>query len=166
MLGDGSLNLSKFDRSEGKYPMTMDVYSFNYFYYLNQTIYSQFTDKQKIYDYPNSLLPQHKEIIHYYFRTKTHPIFTALHSLLYKWDNFENKFVKIVPLNISELFSEISLAYWIMDDDYLDSHGRTQTVLLCTESFTKEELYILLSVLEKLDIKSTLKVWNKINNRY
>jgi hypothetical protein len=45
-----------------------------------------------------------------------------------------------------------------MDDDYLDSHGRTQTVLLCTESFTKEELYILLSVLEKLDIKSTLKV--------
>lgn len=47
-----------------------------------------------------------------------------------------------------------------------DSHGRTQTVLLCTESFTKEELYILLSVLEKLDIKSTLKVWNKIHNRY
>lgn len=46
MLGDGSLSLSKFDRGEGKYPMTMDVYSLNYFYYLNQTIYSQFIDKK------------------------------------------------------------------------------------------------------------------------
>jgi hypothetical protein len=27
-------------------------------------------------------------------------VFTALHSLWYKWDNVENKFVKIVPLNI------------------------------------------------------------------
>lgn len=47
MLGDGSLSLSKFDRGEGKYPMTMDVYSLNYLYSLNQTIYSQFTYKTK-----------------------------------------------------------------------------------------------------------------------
>ena len=64
------------------------------------------------------------------------------------------------------MFSEISLAYWIMDDGYFYSHGRTQTVLLCTESFTKEECLILQSVLEKLYIKSTLKVRDKINNRY
>jgi len=44
-----------------------------------------------------------------------------------------------------------------MDVGYLDSHGRTQTVLLCTKSFTKEECLILQSVLEKLDIKLTLK---------
>jgi hypothetical protein len=53
-----------------------------------------------------------------------------------------------------------------MDDGYFDSHGRTQTVLLCTESFTKEECMILQSVLEKLDIKSSLNLRNKINNRY
>jgi len=64
------------------------------------------------------------------------------------------------------LFSEISLAYLIMDDGYFYSHGRTHTVLLCTELFTKEECIILQSVLEKLDIKSTLKVRYKINNRY
>jgi LAGLIDADG DNA endonuclease family len=56
------------------------------------------------------------------------------------------------------MFSEVSLAYWIMDDGYFDSYGRTQTVLLCTESFTKEECIILQSVLE---IKSTLKVRDK-----
>ena len=64
------------------------------------------------------------------------------------------------------MFSEISLAYWIMDDGYFDSYGRTKTVLLCTESFTKEECIILQSLLEKFKIKSTLKVRNKINNRY
>ena len=72
------------------------------------------------------------------------------------------------------MFSEISLAYWIMDDWYFDSHGRTKTVLLCTESFTKEECIILQSSLEKLNIKSTfrpawataVKVRDKINNRY
>jgi len=53
-----------------------------------------------------------------------------------------------------------------MDDGYFDSHGRTQTVLLCTESFTKEECIILQSVLDKLDIKSSLKIRDKINNRY
>ena len=107
-----------------------------------------------------------KEITQYHFSTKTHPLFTALHSLWYKWDNEKNKFIKIVPLNISEMFSEISLAYWIMDDGYFDSYGRTKTVLLCTESFTKEECIILQSLLEKFKIKSTLKVRNKINNRY
>ena len=166
MLGDGSINLSKINKGEGKYSMTMDVYSLNYLNYLNDNIYSQFTNT-KIYAYPNILLLQHrgKEITQYHYNTKTHPLFTALHSLWYKWDVEKNKFIKIVPLNISEMFSEISLAYWIMDDGYFDSYGRTKTVLLCTESFTKEECIILQSLLEKLNIKSTLKVRDKINDR-
>jgi hypothetical protein len=49
-----------------------------------------------------------------------------------------------------------------MDDGYFYSHGRTKTLLLCTESFTKEECIILQSLLVKLDIKSTLKVREKI----
>lgn len=48
-------------------------------------------------------------------------MYTALHSLWYKKDLELNKFIKIVPLNISEMFSEISLAYWIMDDGFFDS---------------------------------------------
>jgi LAGLIDADG DNA endonuclease family/Proton-conducting membrane transporter/NADH-Ubiquinone oxidoreductase (complex I), chain 5 N-terminus len=167
MLGDGSISLSKGNKGEGKYSMTMDVYSLNYLHHLDEKIYSQFTDI-KIYPYPNILLPQHKgkEITQYHFSTKTHPLFTALHSVWYKWDNDKNKFIKFIPLNISEMFSEISLAYWIMDDGYFDSYGRTQTILLCTESFTKEECLILQSLLEILDIRSTLKVRDKIKDRY
>ena len=147
--------------------MTMDVYSLNYLHYLNDNIYSQFTNT-KFYAYPNNLLPQHKgkEVTQYHFTTNTHSLFTALHNLWYKWDNENNKFIKIVPLNISEMFSEISLAYWIMDDGYFDAYGRAKTVILCTESFTKEECIILQSLLEKLNIKSTLKIRDKFNNRY
>jgi hypothetical protein len=142
--------------------MTMDVYSLDYLNHLNDNIYSQFTDV-KIHVYLNILLSKHegKKVTQYHFSTKTHPLFTALHSLWYKWDSVENKFIKIIPVNICEMFSEVSLAYWIMDDGYFDSHGRTQTVLLCTESFTKEECIILQSVLERLEIKSTLKVRDK-----
>jgi len=113
--------------------MTMDVYSLNYLNHLNDNIYSQITNT-KIYAYPNVLLPPHKgkEITQYHFRTKTHPLFTALHSLWYKWEDDKNKFIKIVPLNISEMFSDVSLAYCIMDDGYFDSYGRAKTVLLCT----------------------------------
>ena len=64
------------------------------------------------------------------------------------------------------MFSEVSLAYWIMDDGYFDSYGRSKTVILCTESFTKEECQILQSLLEKFNIKSTLKIRDKINNKY
>jgi len=73
---------------------------------------------------------------------------------------------KFVPLNLSEIFSEISLAYWIMDDGYFDLHVKTKTLLLCTESFTKEECIIFLSLLVKLNIKSTLKVRDKVRNKY
>jgi hypothetical protein len=119
MLGDGSISLNKNNKGEGKYSMTMDVYSLNYLHHLIEIIYSQITNT-KFYVYPNILLPQHKgkEITQYHFITQTH------------------------------------------------SYGRAKTVLLCTESFTKEECIILQSLLKKLDIKSTLKIRDKINNRY
>ena len=35
------------------------------------------------------------------------------------------------------MFSEISLAYWIMDDGYFDSHGRTKTILISKTSLDR-----------------------------
>jgi hypothetical protein len=64
------------------------------------------------------------------------------------------------------MFSVISLAYWIMDNDYFDSYGRTKTILLCTESFTKTECICLQSLLNDLGIKTSLKIRNKENDTY
>ena len=45
-----------------------------------------------------------------------------------------------------------------MEDGYFDSHGRTQTILLCTECFTEQECLLLIEVLANLGIRATLKV--------
>jgi hypothetical protein len=105
MLGDGSISLSKKFKGQGKFSMTMDVYSLNYLNHLNHNIYSQFTDT-KIYPYPNILLAHHKDkkVTQYHFKTKTHSLYTALHSLWYRKENEGNKFIKIVPLNICDIF--------------------------------------------------------------
>jgi hypothetical protein len=49
MLSDGSINLSKVNKGEGKYAMTMKVNYLNYLNYLqhlNEDIYSQITNKK------------------------------------------------------------------------------------------------------------------------
>ena len=50
------------------------------------------------------------------------------------------------------IFSGIYLAYWIMDDGFFDSYGRSKIVILCIESFTEEECIIFQSLLGKLEI--------------
>ena len=172
MLGDGSIQYKKVLSNgkvigNAKYAMTLDSYSLNYLNHLYETVYKQFS-LSGIRPYPNILLPQHldKVVTQYSFNTRSLPIFTYMHSLWYYWDKNNNRYVKRVPLNISEVFSIVSLAYWIMDDGYFDSYGRTQTLLLCTESFTKLECELLQSVLSSLEIKSTLKIRNKEKSTY
>jgi hypothetical protein len=53
-----------------------------------------------------------------------------------------------------------------MEDGYFDGHGRTNTVLLCTECFTKAECQVLINVLANMGIVSTLKVRNRAKDTY
>lgn len=53
-----------------------------------------------------------------------------------------------------------------MEDGYFDTYGRSQTVLLCTECFTKEECLLLIKVLSEFNITATLKVRNKDKGTY
>jgi hypothetical protein len=52
--------------------------------------------------------------------------------------------VKIIPSNISEYLTEVSLAFWIMDDGGKTTYG---DFLLHTNSYTLEEVELLVSVL-------------------
>lgn len=62
-----------------------------------------------------------------------------------------NKYIKIVPKYLENHFTEITLAFWIMGDRYWDIDS--QTVCLCTESFTKAEVDFLIEILKnKLDL--------------
>ena len=82
------------------------------------------------------------------------PCFNELYESFYP----EGK--KIVPLNIAELLTLLGLAYWISDDGYF--HKRDQVVILCTESFTLEEVTLLANTLNaKWDLECYI---NKTNN--
>ena len=58
--------------------------------------------------------------------------------MFYTFDNNKNKYVKIVPVNITELMDPIVLAYMIQGDGNFDK-GRNR-VLFYTNSYTKEEV--------------------------
>lgn len=74
-----------------------------------------------------------------YFGTYTLPCFNNLYNLFYLSGN------KVLPSNISSLLTSLSLAYWIADDGSWNKIGRYVT--LATESFTLEEIELLIEVL-------------------
>ena len=98
--------------------------------------------------------------------TRSLPIFTTLHSLWYVWHPELGKFIKIVPQTIGSMFGPIALAHWIMDDGYFDSYGRVNTIILCTECYTKSECLILIKVLGSIGIIATLKRRNPVKDTY
>jgi LAGLIDADG DNA endonuclease family len=73
------------------------------------------------------------------FQTYTLPCFTELYNIFYP----DGK--KIIPLNIGSLLTPLGLAYWIADDGGLCQTSKR--LILSTNSYTLEEVKILVSVL-------------------
>lgn len=87
---------------------------------------------------------QHESVM---FKTLSFVIFNFYHELFYKKVN--DKWVKYIPENIGDYFTEVSLAFWIMDDGYY-TNG---TLILCTDSFSCSDVLILINMLKtKFDI--------------
>jgi hypothetical protein len=75
------------------------------------------------------------------FETLSFPCFNYYRDLFY---NNEGK--KIIPPNIDKLLTARSLAYWIMDDG-----GQNPGFIFNTQGFTKEEVELLIKVLDEKD---------------
>ena len=78
--------------------------------------------------------------------------FSTLKYHLFNWvrDDFykkiDNKYIKIVPKNSYENLTEIGLAFWIMDDG---SYNKIkQNLILCTDSYSKEDVLKLINILK------------------
>jgi len=62
---------------------------------------------------------------------------------------------KIIPLNIGDLLTPSSLAYWLADDGTFSK--LYSCVILCTNSYTLEEVNLLVKILnDKWDLKCTI----------
>ena len=91
-----------------------------------------------------------------YFNTFALPCFVELWNLFYPAGK------KIIPLTIGELLSPLSLVYWIGDDGCF--HKTQRSLYLCKNSFTLEEVKLLMSVLtNKFNLQCTI---NKHGNGY
>ncbi len=97
------------------------------------------------------------------FATFTHSFFTEMFQLWYL--NVDGKNIKIVPANLADLFTSVSLAYWVSSD--VTFRKDSGTVVLCTDSFSADEVDFLRSLLlEKFNIQSTRVSNGMSKNQY
>jgi LAGLIDADG DNA endonuclease family len=98
----------------------------------------------------------------YTFNTLVSDDFRFFGQLFYQEDE-EKKWKKHVPRNIEKYLTGRALAYWYMDDGALKWKGRSNAVRLCTDSFSEEEINILLKALEnKFQLKVSIQKKNEI----
>lgn len=91
------------------------------------------------------------------FATLALPCFNELYEAFY----LEGK--KNIPNNIADLLSEVSLAYWIMDDGSFTGSG----LKLHTNAFSLEELNLLIKALDKnFSIKASVNVSNREKSQF
>lgn len=87
-----------------------------------------------------------------YFWTLTLPCLNYLHDLFYKNN------IKTIPVNIIELLTARGLAFWIMGDGYYTKN----MVFICTDSFTLDEINLLLNVLtNKFELSVAKHKWRE-----
>lgn len=122
MLGDGSIarghkigNPAVNPGVNGWYAMTIAAAVYSYHRWLFDLAFAAFsTIGRALTPWPNpkSGLPTTQ----YHFTRLTSPIFTVLHEIWYRYDETLCRYIKIVPPFVGLMFSEISLAHWIMQD--------------------------------------------------
>jgi hypothetical protein len=73
------------------------------------------------------------------FKTLSYPCFNSYYDVFYSNN------IKIVPSNIEQLLTPVSLAYWAMDDGSKKESG----FIFCTHSFSLPDVELLSQVLSK-----------------
>ena len=158
LLGDGHISYDPINAPQvnGRLEFTFSSKILHYVKYLKYDALAFICTESEPTPWPNSKLTR-KEATQYWFSSKRLPILSELHGVWYK--NIEGKKIQILPLNIQELLTPISIAHWIMGDAYF-----ANTVNLCTDNFSKQE--VLIRVLdEKFGIKATINKRSNPNDK-
>lgn len=161
LLGDGHISrgdISKYPNANARLEFTFSVKNLAYLTHLKFVTYATICTLAKPTPWPNPEVTG-REATQYWFSTKQLPLFTELHSIWYKI--VDGKAVKVLPSNIAELLKPIGLAHWIQGDGYWDN-GHLK---LCTDNFTKEEVLMLIDILNKnFGLKASINKRTSDNN--
>jgi hypothetical protein len=146
LLGDGHLEVpqkithnSRFRKSQ-----KIDNYDYQHSLFLELGDYArsikQYSKKRML----NKKVYTEKEWTVY---SASHPSFTELRNKWYREEKIVPEDIKLTPL---------ALAYWFCDDGYIG--GKENNATICTHSFTKTEVEMLSSFLQRdLEIKSSVR---------
>jgi hypothetical protein len=142
LLGDAHLGFTRNNKHTGQpignSQLSMSLKSNEYISYLVNIFYISICNTN-----PIKPVVKNNIVTHYRFWSKNLPELTILHNNWYIRSAELNKFIKIVPSNIANLLTSLSLALWIMDDGYW-ANG---SLYLCTDNFTLEEVELLILTL-------------------
>lgn len=157
VLGDGHIGFF------GDYREKHSPVQYNYLKWKASFFEELWTDTSFKYDETidkrsGSLIKSHS------FRTKVHSYFAYLRKLFYKNNN--GKYTKVIPDNIVDLLTPLSLAVWYMDDGCtswpyrngkkISTNSRAKAVF-CTDSFSDEEVELLINAIKiKFDVNGIL----------
>ena len=160
LLGDGHISYDPINAPQrnARLEFTFSAKILHYVNYLKFDVLSFICTNSRVTPWPNTKFTD-KEPTQYWFSSKRLSVVSELHSVWYK--RVDNKFIKILPLNIEKLLTPVGLAHWIMGDGYY-SYG---SVILCTDNFTKDEVSNLIKILdEKFSLKASLKKRKNVSN--
>lgn len=154
LLGDGHIRLQSKDTARLEFTFSSKI--IHYVNYLKYNVLSEICNDNKPTPWPKNNPTQ------YWFSSKSMSILKEIHSKWYKWDKNQNKYIKIIPKDIANLITPISIAHWTMGDGYYDTWPKT--IIYCTDSFSKNDILLLINILnDKFNIKSDLKIRNYYN---
>lgn len=94
--------------------------------------------------------------IFYFYRIKSYTFgsFNWIHDMFYKWDDNLNRYIKIIPNDLSFYLTPLALAIWFMDNGSKLNPG----LRIATNYFTLKDIEFLCFILKsKYDIIATPK---------
>jgi len=142
LLGDG--NMQTFTRTGTTWRLRILQGGNNHFEYINHL-------RQLFDDWTVMPIRENHEINKnykkWYFNTLCFEQFAELGNAFYKWDINFNKRTKVIPYEIKDWISNLSLAYWFMDDGSKKWGNKVLSMRFCTDSFSEQEINFLTNIL-------------------
>jgi len=162
LLGDG--NMQTFSSSGTTWRLRLLQGGDNHFEYIKhlRLLFDDWTVMDLAENHEKNKLGQlYKK---WYFNTLSFEQFAEIGNGFYRLDIESNKRKKILPILLKDWITELSLAYWFMDDGSYKWKDKILAIRFCTDNFSELEIDILISIMKDkfdLDVSKTVNKNNK-----
>lgn len=147
LLGDAHMSTKTKGRT-WYYVVKHSLKQKDYLFHKHALLKSICLSEPKYFEQTNGRLPK----LHpgYRFNTSVHESLRFYGTMFYKLNPETDRMVRGVPTNIAKFLTPRAIAYWYMDDGYLKWSGKSNAMVLSTDSFHLHEINCLRAALSNL----------------